>query len=147
MKIALVCSHGGHLTEMLQLMEAFEGHDVFFVTYTSPRTSNLGFRSYLIENIGKSPIRMLKSFFQIHSIFVKEKPDMVLSTGSEIAIPAFFLAGVMGIKTIFIESWCRISTKSFTGRVLYYVSDIFLVQWPQLLKIYGKKARFEGAVI
>lgn len=147
MKIALVCSHGGHLTEILQLMEAFEGQDVFFITYISPRTKNIQYRNYLIENIGKNPIRMYKSFFRILSIFINEKPDLVLSTGSEIAIPAFFLARLMGIKTIFIESWCRISTKSFTGRVLYYVSETFLVQWPQLLKIYGNKARFEGAVV
>ena len=147
MKIALVCSHGGHLTEILRLMEAFEGHDVFFITYVSPRTQNLGFRNYLIENIGKSAPRMFTSFFKILSILIKERPDVVISTGSEIAIPAITLARIMGIKTIFIESWCRISTKSFTGRVLYYISEQFLVQWPQMLKVYGKKARFEGAVI
>lgn len=147
MKIALVCSHGGHLTEMLRLMEAFEGHEVFFVTYVSPRTKHLNYHNYLIENIGNSPLRMFVSFFKIASIFRKERPDLVLSTGSEIAIPAMLLAKVIGIRAIFIESWCRINTKSFTGRVMYYVADEFLVQWPQMLNVYGKKARFEGAVI
>jgi len=147
MKIALVCSHGGHLTEMLRLIEAFEGQDVFFVTYISPRTEHLSYRNYLIKNIGTNPFRMMVCLFKTISIFGNEKPDCVLSTGSEIAIPAMLLAKVIGIRTIFIESWCRISTKSFTGRILYYIADEFLVQWPQMLKVYGKKARFEGAVI
>ncbi len=29
MKIALVCAPGGHLTQMLFIIEAFEGHDFF----------------------------------------------------------------------------------------------------------------------
>jgi len=147
MKIALVCSHGGHLTEMLQLMEAFEGHDVFFVTYISPRTKHLNYPNYLIENIGKSPLRMLVSFFMMALIFRKERPELVLSTGSEIAIPAIFLAKIIGVRTFFIESWCRISTKSFTGTVVYFLTDEFLVQWPQTLNLYGNKAKFIGAVI
>ena len=44
MKIALVCSHGGHLTEMLELVDAFEGHDLFFVTYKSTRAVELAQR-------------------------------------------------------------------------------------------------------
>lgn len=147
MKIALVCSHGGHLTEMLRLMEAFEGHDVFFVTYISPRTEHLAYRKYLIENIGMNPFRMMASFLKMISILGNEKPDLILSTGSEIAIPAMVIAKLVGIKTIFIESWCRINSKSFTGLILYHVADEFLVQWPQMLKVYGRKARFEGAVI
>ena len=35
MKICLVCSPGGHLTQMLRLIEmgAFEGHKTFFITH------------------------------------------------------------------------------------------------------------------
>jgi len=112
MKIALVCSHGGHLTEMLYLMEAFEGHDVLFVTYESPRTRILKYKKYLLKNIGTNPIRMLLSFFKFLRTFLKEKPKVVVSTGSEIAIPAFCAAKLLRIKTIFIESWCRIKSPS-----------------------------------
>ena len=147
MKIALVCSHGGHLTEMLYLLNAFEDHEVFFITYKNFRTRNLSYRKYLLENIGTSPLKMLKAFFRMGTILAKEKPDVIISTGSEIAIPAFVIAKILGIRTIFIESWCRIKTKSGTGRIVYYLSDLFLVQWPQLLKLYGKRAKYVGAVI
>lgn len=147
MKIALVCSHGGHLTEILYLMDAFQGHEVFFVTYDSPRTRTLKHKKYLLKNIGTNPIRLLMSFAKFLVIFMIEKPKLVVSTGSEIAIPAFILAKFVGIRTIFIESWCRVRTKSWTGRTLYFVADLFLVQWPELAKIYGKKALYRGSVI
>jgi beta-1,4-N-acetylglucosaminyltransferase len=41
MKIGLVCSHGGHLTELLYLLEAFEEHDIFFVTYENPADESI----------------------------------------------------------------------------------------------------------
>ena len=147
MKIGLICSHGGHLTEILYLLEAFEGHEIFFITYENFRTKDLNYKKYLIENIGTNPIKMSKSFLQMFKILLKEKPDTIVSTGSEIAIPAFTIAKFLKIRTIFIESWCRVKTKSGTGKIVYPLSDLFLVQWPELLEIYGKKAKFEGAVI
>jgi len=147
MKLALVCSHGGHLTELMYLLDAFEGHETFFITYNNFRTEHLKQRKYLLENIGTNPLKMLKSFFKIGKILFKEKPDVIISTGSEIAIPAFMIAKMTGIRTIFIESWCRVRTKSGTGKIVYPLSDLFLVQWPELLEVYGKKAKYSGAVI
>ncbi|MBE0481780.1 MAG: capsular biosynthesis protein [Dehalococcoidia bacterium] len=146
MKICLICSHGGHLTQMLHLMEAFEGHETFFVTYRSERTRNLA-RRYLLDYIGTNPLKMAKAALATLIILLKERPTLIVSTGSEIAIPAFYLARLMGIKSIFIETWTRILGPSGTGRLVYPVSNVFLVQWPALLARYGKKARYEGAVI
>ena len=143
----MVCSHGGHLTEMLYLMDAFEGHEVFFVTYDSPRTRALKYKNYLLKNIGTNPFRMLVSFLKFFRIFQKEKPKVVISTGSEIAIPAFYIAKLLRIKRVFIESWCRVKHPSGTARLVYRISDVFLVQWPQLLEKIGKKARYVGAVV
>lgn len=147
MKIALVCAPGGHLTEMFLLMEAFEGHDLFFITHKNSRSEQLEYRKYLLQDIGTNVWRMIKTFFKTFNILKKEKPDLIISTGPEIAIPSFTIAKLIGIKTIYIESWCRVKTRSGTGRLLYYISDIFLVQWPDLLRQYGKKASFKGAVI
>jgi UDP-N-acetylglucosamine:LPS N-acetylglucosamine transferase len=147
MKIALVCNMGGHLTEMLFLIEAFENHDVIFITYKDPRIEQLKYRKYLMENIGTNMWKMIKMFFKTFKILRKERPDLIVSTGSEIAIPSFILARLMSIKTIYIESWCRVKTKSGTGKILYHFSNVFLVQWPNLLKKYGKKAIYEGGVL
>jgi UDP-N-acetylglucosamine:LPS N-acetylglucosamine transferase len=147
MKIALVCSQGGHLVEMTSLIHYFKGHDLFFLTYDTPTTQKLEYRKYLIDNIGKNINKMLKAFIETFKILLTEKPDLIISTGAEIAIPVFIIGKIMMIRTIYIESWCRIKSKSGTGRLLYFISNIFLVQWPNLIKIYGKRARFKGAVI
>lgn len=146
MKICLVCSHGGHLSEILQLKEAFEGHETFFVTYESVRTRQLEHR-YLLRNIGTNPLFMASATLSILRILLKERPRLIVSTGSEIAIPAFYLAKLLRIKTIFIESWTRVDRPTGTGKIVYPVSDVFLVQWEQMLSKYGKKAKFEGAIV
>jgi beta-1,4-N-acetylglucosaminyltransferase len=145
MKICLTCSHGGHLTEILQLMDAFEGNDVFFITYKGLRSSNLK-KAYLIDNLGKNPIRFLKSLPIIYDIISREKPDLIVSTGAEIAIPTFYIAKLFGIKLVFIETICRVTQPTISGKLLYPIVDLFLVQQKELLKYYGKKARYEGGV-
>lgn len=145
MKIALVCSHGGHLTQVLELMEAFEGHESFFLTHDSVRTRKLE-NAYLLPVIGTNVWRMAMSVLRIGGIFWREHPDVVVSTGSEIAIPAFLVAKLLGIKTLFIETWSRITGPSGTGKLVYHMADAFFVQWPQLLNCYGPKAQYEGSV-
>jgi len=146
MKICLVCSHGGHLTEILQLKEAFEGHETFFITYDSVRTRQLEHK-YLLRNIGTNPLVMASASLSTLRILLKERPKLIVSTGSEIAIPAFYLAKLLRIKTVFIESWTRVDRPTGTGKIVYRVSDLFLVQWESLLKKYGKKAKYEGAIL
>jgi len=149
MKICLVCSHGGHLMEMLQLMDAFEGHEAFFVSYRSERTEKLAetTKVYLLENIGRSVTRLLLSVPLVWRILLRERPRLIVSTGSEIAIPFFYLAKLLRINTIYIESVCRVSSPSATGKVVYPVADLFLVQWEQLLSVYGANAHFEGGIL
>lgn len=150
MKVCLVCSHGGHFTETLQIMQAFAGHEFFFATYHSSREADvlaLAPGSYFTDNIGMSVWRMLKAFPWALRILLKEKPQVVVSLGAEIAVPFFYCAKLLGIRTLFIESWCRVENLSLTGKLVYPIADAFWVQWPQLLKVCGRKAKFKGSVI
>jgi len=149
MKICLVCSHGGHFTETLQILKAFQGHEIFFATYHSARESEVKeiAQAYFTLNIGTSVWRLFKAIFWASYILFKEKPDVIVSLGAEIALPFFYLGKLFGIKTIFIESWCRVENLSKTGQLVYPIADLFLVQWPQLLKVCGPKAQYKGAVI
>lgn len=128
------------------MMQAFDGHDTFFVTYDCARTRQLDKR-YLLSNIGTNPFRMAIAFAKIWRILRRERPDVIVSTGAEIAIPAFYLAKVLGIKTIFIEAWTRVYRPTGTGRLVYPVAHVFLVQWEELLTAYGEKAKYEGPVL
>ena len=148
MKLALVCSHGGHLTEMSMLLPAFWGHERFFITYRCARTEALVGRErvYLLPNNGTNPLLMTLAFLMAMWILLRERPSVVVSTGAEVAIPFCWVGKLLGARVIFIEGWHRVRTRSGTGPLVYPVADLFLVQWPDLLRLYGPKAHYAGGV-
>jgi UDP-N-acetylglucosamine:LPS N-acetylglucosamine transferase len=150
MKFCLVCSHGGHFKEMIQILEALENYEYFFVTYESPATRELS-NAYLLKFHGWdffNKFYEIKTFYQSVKILYKEKPNGIITTGGgEISFPFCFIGKIMGIKIIFIDTLARITTKSWAGRLIYPFADLFLVQWEQMKYKYGKKAKYWGKVI
>jgi beta-1,4-N-acetylglucosaminyltransferase len=149
MKVCLVCSHGGHLTELLQLLPAFRGQQLVIATYHSARDDQVRAlaRAYFTANAGRSPWRMARTALWALHILRIERPAAIVSLGAEIALPFFYLGRAMGIRTLFIESWCRVESLSLTGRLVYPVADAFWVQWPALLAICGGRGAFRGAIL
>lgn len=145
-KIALVCSHGGHLTEMLELSEAFAGMDTFFFTYAGETTRELP-QAYVVPNRPGRPTQFALNLFRVARIFRRERPDFVVSTGAEIAIPAFLVARLFRIPTLYIECGCQVTQPSLTGRFLSRIATRFFVQWPELLEPYAGRAECAGSLI
>lgn len=149
-KICLACTHGGHLGQMMRLLDAFESHDYFFVTYKSETSKNLK-NAYLIPykyGIIYTRIIWLLTIFIALFILIKERPKIIVSTGGgDIAIPFCYMAKLLNIKIIYIESIARINTVSLGAKLIYPIADLFLVQWESLLKYYGNKAKYWGRVI
>jgi beta-1,4-N-acetylglucosaminyltransferase len=157
-RIGLVCSSGGHLTEALSLLDAFEGHDVFLIVHNFPSLKAV--RLDGIQRIHKLPIlfgysswpsvflTIFVNFFQLLRIIWLERPSALFSTGAEIAVPAFYIGKIFfGTKLIFLESLARVKDLSFTGKLLYPIADLFLVQWPELLSKKRKKVSYQGRLI
>lgn len=42
--------------------------------------------------------------------------------------------GIQHVKIVFVESFCRVQSLSVTGRLLYFLADRFVVQWPGLVE-------------
>ena len=154
MKICLACTHGGHLVQMMRLLDAFEGYNYFFVTYRSEATKNFKNAYFLkFEEKGLKAkimlkIMLVKTIINAVKILIKEKPDVIISTGGgDIAVPFCYIGKVLGAKVIYIESLSRITTASAGGRLVYPIADLFLVQWESLLEKYGSKAKYWGKVI
>lgn len=163
MRICLVCSSGGHQIEMNHLKPVFDKYDNFLVTHDyyfmnykkDSKNSNI----FLVKNylLGKSNKNMFYKAFlyivyflvvTIHEIiiFLKMKPDVIISTGSAIAIPIFYIGKIFNKKTIYIESICRVRKLSKAGKLIYPIADVFLVQWEELTRKYSK-AKFNGCVL
>lgn len=71
-------------------------------------------------------------------ILRKEKPDFIISSGAAVAVPFFYLGKLFGAKTIYIEVFDRIDHATLTGRMVYPVTDRFIVQWEEQKKVYKK---------
>ncbi len=84
-------------------------------------------------------------FFQSFKIFIIEKPDVVITTGALVAYPICLIAKLFGKRIIYIESFARVNSKSLTGKMLYPISDLFLVQWEDMVKLYPK-AKYVGGI-
>jgi len=146
-KIGLICSPGGHLIEVLQLLEAFEGYPFFFLTYKGKTTSNQK-NKYYLTNFVKNPLTLIVGILKIFFIFLKERPKVLFSTGSEIAIPCFYIGKFLfRAELIYLECSAQVYHPSLTGRWIYPITDLFLVQWEPLLKQYGSKAKYVGGLI
>ena len=145
-KVGFVSSHGGHLFEALQLAEAFPHSETFFFSYDADTTRRLE-NVYVVPNKPYSPIRFVANLVYTFRIFRKERPAFIISTGAEIAIPAFLSARALGIPTAYVECGAQVTRPSLTGRILIRLSNHFFVQWPELLGAYNSKARYAGSLI
>ncbi|KAG9483118.1 hypothetical protein GDO78_009195, partial [Eleutherodactylus coqui] len=90
------------------------------------------------QSWSSSLLTTLQSLFYSLPLMFRLKPDAILCNGPGTCIPVCFsalLLGILGIKKIlivYVESLCRVESLSLSGRILYYVADQFIVQWPVL---------------
>ena len=140
MKICVIASAGGHLTEVMQVRPAYSRYDHFYVTFDRKDAEDKlrGERTYFINDPKRNPLKFIENFFRSIWVFIKESPDAVVSTGAGMAIPFCYLAKMLGKKVIFIETLAAIEKASFSGRIIYPVSDLFITQWRSNLKFYPK---------
>jgi len=167
LKIGIISSRGGHLTQALTVLEAFKGHDCFLIIQKFPSVanfnhvqvrklyylkvfSNYGRRIRISRNFNLFPgiyFTLFRNSFQILKIFLTEKPDVLFSIGPEVAVIAFYIGKFLfKTKLIFLESVTRIKDISLTGKIVMPITDLFLVQHNDLTKKY-KKASFWGSLI
>lgn len=152
-KVGLVCSSGGHLVEIELLKASYQDFPHFLITQKTDNTKNIPnahFLSIYISN--RNVLRTIKWFFQnigeAYHIIKEQRPTVLISTGGgDLAIPVFIVGKLMGVKLVYIEHIGRFSQPSSVGKILYWISDRFFVQSKPLLRCYGKKAEYHGAVI
>lgn len=146
-KVLFISSMGGHLTELMQLKGIFKEYDYKIVTEKHKSTIGLksrykskisylssGTKDHLLKYAFVVPINIVKSL----RIFLNFKPDVVVTTGAHTCVPMCYIAKLFKKKIIFIESFANIETKTLTGKLIYPIADVFVVQWHSMLKLYPK---------
>ncbi|GAE27466.1 polysaccharide biosynthesis protein CpsF [Halalkalibacter wakoensis JCM 9140] len=151
-KVLFISSIGGHLTQLLQLKPLFEEYDYHLVTEKSTITEELkkehptsllvyGARNYPVSYLFKFSYNCLKSLL----IFLKERPDVVVTTGVHTAVPMCYIAKLFRKKVVFIESFAKTTTPTLSGKLVYPIADLFIVQWESMKEVYPK-AVYGGSI-
>ena len=79
---------------------------------------------------------LIKNSFLAWRVLHKERPDLIISCGAAVAVPFFFVGKLLGAKCVFVEVFDRVNKPTITGRLLNGIADLFVVQWPEQLKVY-----------
>lgn len=141
MKVCLVGSSGGHLAHLYMLKPFWKYEDRFWVTFPKEDAKSLlknerMYSCYFPTN--RNIKNLIKNTFLALKILYKEKPDIIISSGAAVSVPFFYIGKIMGIKLIYIEVFDRIDKPTLSGKLVYPITDIFIVQWEQMKKVYPK---------
>ena len=151
LKICLVSSTGGHYMQLQQLFSLADNYDYYILTEKNVLTSSItnNHKIYYLLQQERKNIAFLFKFFAniVLSIyfFIKELPDVVISTGAGATIPTCILTKLFRKKLIYIESFAKIDTPTTAGKIAYKFADCFYVQWEEMLKVYPK-AIYKGEI-
>jgi UDP-N-acetylglucosamine:LPS N-acetylglucosamine transferase len=77
---------------------------------------------------------------------LREKPNVVISTGASAGCIMCFFGKLLGAKVIWMDSITNVDRISLSGRIVRHIADLFLVQWPELTAKY-KNIEYLGAVL
>lgn len=136
-RVLLVASAGGHLAQLRQLLPAVSDDERLWVTFEhagtdlgddevvfchSPTTRNV---PNLLRNLGLA----------IRLVF-ERAPDLIVSTGAGAVLPFFVVGRLLGARTVFVEVYDRIDSRTMTGRLCAPLASLFLVQWPEQQELY-----------
>jgi UDP-N-acetylglucosamine:LPS N-acetylglucosamine transferase len=81
-------------------------------------------------------------------ILLVYRPDVIFSTGSELAVIPFYLGRyVFGARCIFLETGEQHDFPTGTARLVYRAAHVVFVQSEALLAQLGPKARFAGSLL
>lgn len=141
MKICLACSSGGHLTHLHMLKPFWQDKERFWVTFDKEDAKSLLAGERMIPcyfPTNRSIKALIINTKLAWRVLWEEKPDLIISSGAAIAVPFFYIGKILGIKTLYIEIYDRIDKPTLTGRLVYPVTDRFIVQWEEMKSVYPK---------
>jgi UDP-N-acetylglucosamine:LPS N-acetylglucosamine transferase len=155
MKLMVVLGGGGHTEQMLKLVNMLGKKFEYIYVITnddkvSKKRIEIEGKIYEVKkavmpyrSILTIPFTMAINFFQSFLLYLRERPNAIISSGPGTAITISFIGKIFRSKVIFIESWSRVKNPSGSGKIIYKFADLFFVQWETLKKIYPK-AIFAG---
>jgi Oligosaccharide biosynthesis protein Alg14 like len=148
-KVALVCSSGGHLAQLHRLQGWWTHHDRVWVTFDTPDAVSLLDGEHVwwaFHPTTRNVKNTLRNLLLARKVLARERPDIVVSDGAGVAVPFFLLAKLKGIPTVYLEVYDRVDSRTLTGRLCYPIADLFCVQWEEQRRLYPR-SRLIGTLL
>ena len=124
-------------------------HFLFITEKTSYNVSLDNIKMYYLDQINRKQLSfvyyVIKNSYNSLKIYLKEKPDVVITTGVLATIPICLIMKLFGKKIIYIETFAKSTSATLTGKLMYRFVDQFYVQWESMLEVYPN-AIYVGSV-
>lgn len=146
-RICFVSSSGGHWEQLQKLEPLQKKYEGFFVTEKTQFDAPLG-KYFMFQTDMKDklmPFKMICNSIYTLYIWIKERPDFVITTGTMVAYPFYLLTVLFHKKFVFIETFGRANMPTVAGMKMEKHTDLFIVQWETQKKFY-KKAIYGGCL-
>lgn len=136
-KVCVVSSCGGHLTEVREFKTAYGRYEHFYVLNDRVvLPEDMKQRTYFIAH-SERDWRLLLNIYEAYIILKRERPSAILSTGAGPVVP-FALVGrwLFHSRIIFVETFTRVGRPSLAGRIMYWLAHDFFYHWPSQSKYF-----------
>jgi len=136
-KILAVASFGGHWKQLQRLDFMFSKYKTYYVT-TNKDVISSGYHCYYVIDANKNDkFRLIALFFQSLLIFIKTRPDIVITTGAAPGFMMVLIARIFNKKSIWIDSIANADELSLSGKLSKRFSTYTLSQWRQVAEKEG----------
>lgn len=146
-KVLFIASTGGHLNELMQLSPMFNNYNYYIITEKTKSNISLIEKyqrriSFLVYGTKDKkliyPFKFIYNCLKSLVLYIKIRPKYIITTGTHTAVPICYIGKLFGSKIIFIETFANSSTKTLSGKLIYPIANLFIVQWESMLKLYPK---------
>ncbi|MEV5706812.1 PssD/Cps14F family polysaccharide biosynthesis glycosyltransferase [Actinoallomurus sp. NPDC052274] len=141
MRVLLVCSTGGHLTQLHRLRPWWSEHERMWVTFEKADACSLLADeqvTWAYHPTTRNIPNLLRNLWLALRLVPRYRPDVIVSSGAGVAVPFFVLGKLLRRRTVYLEVYDRIDSGTLTGRLCYPIADLFLLQWEEQRARYPK---------
>jgi UDP-N-acetylglucosamine--N-acetylmuramyl-(pentapeptide) pyrophosphoryl-undecaprenol N-acetylglucosamine transferase len=130
------------LDVLLRHQVAFASFRVVWVTQQSARADRLraeGSEVHVLGEYHRSLLRgaAVRALWRSLLLVLRDRPLLVVTSGSGLVVPFCVLARIAGAKVVFIETSARVRGASSSGRVLSRIAHEVVAQWEDMRAVYG----------